>query len=67
MSGRQLSEEIRIARPELRTLFVSGYLDDPRLAAGPGLQVPVLQKPFTPGALLERVRDALDAPFAVLP
>jgi PAS domain S-box-containing protein len=64
MNGRQLSELIRIARPRVRTLFVSGYLDDPRLWTEPGRPVPLLQKPFSPETLLERVRGALDLPLA---
>jgi PAS domain S-box-containing protein len=62
MDGPRLAEELRRQRPELRVLYVSGYPDEVisgREAHAAGLQL--LAKPFTPGALLARVRSVLDA------
>ena len=58
-SGPRLVASLRLARPELRALFVSGYADEQAHADAPGL--PFLSKPFTPTALLLGVREALDA------
>ncbi len=59
-SGRKVSETLRILRPDLPIVFMSGYtfgaLDDMALAG-----TTVLQKPFTREALLRQVRDALDS------
>ena len=61
MDGRVLAERLRGARPRLPVLYLSGYAPDRALDArgGPGLDF--LPKPFTPAALLERVRSLLDA------
>ena len=48
------------ARPQVRTLFMSGYTDDTVIRQGvleEGL--PFLQKPFAPAALAQAVRDVL--------
>ena len=63
MSGRTLSEELLSRRPGVRVLFISGYTDDSIVHHGvlnPGSTL--LQKPFTPHALLCQVREVLQAP-----
>ncbi|HUJ27234.1 MAG TPA: PAS domain S-box protein [Myxococcales bacterium] len=63
MSGPQLCERLRAARPELKALFMSGYTDNAVLRHGlEGAELTFVQKPITPAALLARVREALDAP-----
>jgi FixJ family two-component response regulator len=63
MSGPQLAAFLLETTPELRVLYMSGFTDD-----GASIQghfwgtVPLLQKPFTPGQLADRVRFALDLP-----
>ena len=62
-SGPDLAARLRQHVPQLRVLYMSGYTDDPaamhrQLRGG----IPFLQKPFTPAALAEQVRLALDAP-----
>jgi two-component system cell cycle sensor histidine kinase/response regulator CckA len=62
MSGRELGERIRLQRPDLRILYMSGYTDDDILRRGileDG--IPFLQKPFTPEALARKVREVLDS------
>jgi PAS domain S-box-containing protein len=56
LSGPQLVKELRIARPGLRALFVSGYSQDAVAERGVLGGVELLPKPFTSAALLERVR-----------
>jgi PAS domain S-box-containing protein len=61
MSGRELSAHLTTGRPGLRVLYVSGYAEQIVVSRGvvaPG--VSLLQKPFAPEALAQRVRDVLD-------
>jgi two-component system, cell cycle sensor histidine kinase and response regulator CckA len=63
MSGRELAERLRQARPEVKVIFMSGYTDDVLVRTGalsPGMSF--LQKPLRPDALAAKVREALDAP-----
>jgi two-component system cell cycle sensor histidine kinase/response regulator CckA len=62
MNGRELADLVRRARRQTKVLYLSGYTEeaighhgvfDPNIA--------LLQKPVTPDALLERVREVLDS------
>ena len=62
LNGRQLADRIRLLRPELDVLFMSGYSDhllerDGVLEHG----LHFLPKPITPAALTSAVRSILDA------
>jgi CheY-like chemotaxis protein len=62
MNGRQLAEEARKGRPNLKVLFTTAYarnaiVHDGRLDPG----VELLPKPFTQAALAEKLRDIIDA------
>jgi two-component system sensor histidine kinase EvgS len=62
MNGRELAARLRAARPELKTLFVSGYSASalaPRGVLDEGVHF--LQKPFSLDDLAASVRQALDA------
>ena len=61
--GREVAREIRGDRPDLKILYVSGYLVPP----GPGPEgwsenEDFLPKPFSPSALGRKVRELLDRP-----
>jgi two-component system, cell cycle sensor histidine kinase and response regulator CckA len=63
LSGPTLAARLVQENPKLRVLFMSGYTDDATAVHGAFWgDIPLLQKPFTPGQLAERVRMALDAP-----
>ena len=62
MSGRRLAEQLAPQRPDMLVLFASGYTDDAILQHGVlNAGMAFLQKPFTPQALLSKVREVLDA------
>jgi two-component system, cell cycle sensor histidine kinase and response regulator CckA len=65
MNGVELSYKAVEVKPSIRVLFVSGYTDESLLEAG---QFPAgtafLQKPFTLGSLLGKVREVLDSGVA---
>jgi PAS domain S-box-containing protein len=61
MSGRELADLLREARPEARVLFMSGYTDEAVLRHGVlEANVSFLQKPFSPASLARKVREVLD-------
>jgi CheY-like chemotaxis protein len=63
MGGRELAERLAAVRPDLRILFMSGYVDDAViLQAVQEAAVPFLEKPFTREGLAKKVREALDTP-----
>jgi two-component system cell cycle sensor histidine kinase/response regulator CckA len=62
MGGRELAQHLSVINPELRTLFMSGYMDDVGIMAGQEEGITsFLQKPFTPEVLASSVRNLLDA------
>jgi CheY-like chemotaxis protein len=65
MNGVELSQKALLQDASLKVLFVSGYTDESVLEAG---QFPAgtafLQKPFTLGSLLGKVREVLDGAAA---
>jgi PAS domain S-box-containing protein len=59
--GRELADQLRAARPDLRVLYMSGYIDDEIVRHGiETSRDAFLQKPFTPTALARKVREVLD-------
>ncbi len=61
LGGRSLLEQLRTQHPSLRVLFVSGYTENVVLNEGMlDSRTAFLEKPFSPSALLNRVRDVLD-------
>ena len=63
-NGRRVAERLRMLRPGVRVLFMSGYTEDAIVHHGvlePGIVL--LEKPFTEQDLARTVRAVLDAPL----
>lgn len=62
MNGRELAQHLSVIKPNLRVLFISGYLDDMFVNRGMDPQrTTFLQKPFTSDVLVRMVRALLDS------
>ena len=62
LSGSQLVDRCRAARPDMAVLFMSGYQEDAVVARGVRTGAhELVQKPFSPEELTRRVRDAIVA------
>ncbi len=63
MNGFMLDDRLKQAHPRMRVLYMSGYGANAIAAQNvTGLDVSLLQKPFTVEVLTARVREVLDAP-----
>jgi YesN/AraC family two-component response regulator len=58
MNGPALAEKLTASRPETKVVYMSGYtgFSDYGLA---DLQAVIIQKPFTRGALLQKLREVI--------
>ncbi len=66
MGGRELAAWISRDFGQMRVVFMSGYTDDEILRhAVADAEVEYLQKPFTPKALAQKIREVLDRPTPV--
>jgi CheY-like chemotaxis protein len=62
MGGVELAQRLREAWPEIRVLFMSGYAHRAKwTAAALPAGAFFLEKPFGPGEVAKKVREALDA------
>lgn len=62
MSGQTLADIIKSRVPDIRVLFMTGYVDTPLTRPGSSEPIQVLTKPFTPKDLADQVRQVLDQP-----
>ncbi len=63
MSGREMVDRVRASRPDMRVLYMSGYTADAIVRHGVLDQsMLLLGKPFTPVALIAKIREVLDRP-----
>jgi PAS domain S-box-containing protein len=60
MTGRQAAEKLRLMRPAMKVLYMSGHADDVITRRG-GLETGIdyIAKPFTPELLLRKIRTVL--------
>ena len=62
MNGKELRNRIHVLKPEIKTIFMSGYTAN--VIAHRGVlddDVEFIQKPFTPFTLAKKVREVLDS------
>jgi PAS domain S-box-containing protein len=63
ISGVTLVDRLRVLRPSLKVLFMSGYTDRQIVDASTlNASAAFIQKPFTPDALGKQIRQLLDSP-----
>jgi two-component system cell cycle sensor histidine kinase/response regulator CckA len=61
MSGRQLADQLIHLHPKMKVLYMSGYTDNAVFHHGIlGEGVNYIQKPFTIGGLMKKMREVLD-------
>lgn len=63
INGRQPADAARVARPELKVLFIAGYAENAALRHGhlaPGMHV--MTKPFVMDALASRIKGLIAGP-----
>jgi YesN/AraC family two-component response regulator len=61
MGGKELANQLKLLRLDVKVLYTSGYTDDAIVHHGvlePGTHF--LQKPFSPKTLSHKVREVLD-------
>ena len=61
MNGKQLADAARVARPDLKVLFITGYAENAAISNGHlegGMQV--MSKPFAMGSLAARIRSIIE-------
>jgi signal transduction histidine kinase/CheY-like chemotaxis protein len=62
MAGPELAQRLVASRPDLKVLYISGYTGEALTKHGVlDVAANLLQKPFATGALVQRVRDVLEA------
>lgn len=64
LSGRELVDRLGTVRPNLPTLYMSGYMGQSveAITGDPRKGIGFIQKPFTPEALVRKLREVLDTP-----
>jgi CheY-like chemotaxis protein len=63
LGGRQLAQQLHERYPQMKVLFISGYMDDAILREGLSRDgMAFLPKPFSPEALEQKIRDMLLPP-----
>jgi CheY-like chemotaxis protein len=61
MDGIELAMHFRDLFPDAKILLITGYIDEPNIQqAVPDSSIEILLKPFTPQALVQKVREMLN-------
>jgi DNA-binding NtrC family response regulator len=60
MSGPEVASKVAALRPGIKVLYMSGYTDDAVVHHGVlALDMPFIQKPFSPVSLRKKIREVL--------
>lgn len=63
MNGKEVHDKVNEFRPDMKTIFISGYPADFITSRGMlGEKIELIEKPFNPRNLLKKVREVLDSP-----
>jgi signal transduction histidine kinase/CheY-like chemotaxis protein len=66
MGGRELASRLKVIRPEVKTLFMSGYSE--HTTNNPAAsQLPILPKPFSRSSLVGKIRRVLEGNAVEVP
>ncbi len=61
ITGRELAERMKVARPDTRILFMTGYTEDVIAPSGVlAEEIALIEKPFTPDELTAKLRTVLE-------
>lgn len=61
MNGKEVSDEVKVIRPGMKTVYISGYPADFITSRGMlDEKIELIEKPFNPRNLLRKVREVLD-------
>ena len=62
LNGLELARKVKAMRPDIQTLYMSGYTEHAVLEqGGKEMEGAFLQKPFMPRAFLEKIHEILRA------
>jgi signal transduction histidine kinase/CheY-like chemotaxis protein len=62
MSGPELAHKLVTSRPDMKVIFMSGYSNETAFQAGElGTRATLLEKPFAPEVLSQKLREVLDS------
>ena len=59
MSGSELATRIKVARPDTKILYMSGYAEFLADGSSAEPRIPILQKPFSISSLVGKIREVL--------
>ena len=57
--GLELTEELKVAHPEMKHIIMTGYAEENRTQAIDATDIPVLAKPFRLASLEKAISEAL--------
>jgi two-component system, cell cycle sensor histidine kinase and response regulator CckA len=68
LNGKQLAQQLTLLKPEVKVLFVSGYTES-TFSSQEALKtdLPMLEKPFSPMALIQKVQAILNDTLPIPP
>ena len=59
LNGRELAQQLKMRRPEMKVLYVSGFADGAFEAGGPFQTESFMEKPYEFDELARKIREML--------
>lgn len=63
MNGRQVADAARAKRPNLKTLFMTGYAESAASSEFLEKGMQIISKPFTMDKLADKIQEMIERPF----